>query len=399
VRIGVAGPASLRLLRDLVDGPPDLPAGYEFPLISELVRGLVARGHRVTLFALDPASRAPKSFVGTNLEIRVVPCRPGKRARDGFRVEREGLQAAMTETRCDVVHAHWTYEFALAALSSPHPCVVTAHDAPLGVLPFMPLAAWPYWLVRVSIAGLVSRRARTVTAVSEYVARHFKRVFRYRREIDVIPNPVADKLLAMQPRSDAPTGQPPVFVSSLTGFSRRKNGILSLRAFSLVRQKVPDARLVLFGSGHGPGEAAERWAQQHRLTSGIDFRGQRPYPEVLSFIREEASAVVHPALEESFSMVAAEAMALGVPVVAYRHAGALSDTLGSAGVLLSNQATPESFAALMERSVTDPSLRTHVSLLGRREALARFRMNEVLSRYERAYASAIAEHSSGLTAS
>ena len=53
----------------------------------------------------------------------------------------------------DIVHAHWTYEFALGAIESRVPTVVTAHDAPLSILRLNPT---PYRLARTVMAWQVA---------------------------------------------------------------------------------------------------------------------------------------------------------------------------------------------------------------------------------------------------
>jgi hypothetical protein len=69
------------------------------------------------------------------------------RAWDLFAQERAGLERAMREDPCDVVHAHWTYEFALAALASGQPTLVTARDwAPTILLMQRRLRLLPYRL-------------------------------------------------------------------------------------------------------------------------------------------------------------------------------------------------------------------------------------------------------------
>jgi len=64
--------------------------------------------------------------------------RPRHRALDLFAAERAGVRQAMEEDPCDLIHAQWTYEFALAALATGQPTLVTAHDAPWRVLRHMP---------------------------------------------------------------------------------------------------------------------------------------------------------------------------------------------------------------------------------------------------------------------
>ncbi|HEU4562160.1 MAG TPA: glycosyltransferase family 4 protein, partial [Longimicrobium sp.] len=233
MKVGIATPVSLHLLADLVEDGHELPAGYQFPPHAQLVREYVERGHEVSLFTLAPELREPRTFRGDRLRIHVGRFRPARRARDFFAVERADLVAAMRADPCDVVHAHWTYEFALAAMDSGRPHVVTAHDAPLAI---WKLHRDGYRFLRLLMAFPAIRRARVLTAVSAYVAEHIARVFRYRAPIHVVPNGLpASVFAAGNAREGHTAGTAARFASVLTGWSRVKNAATLLRAFATVR--------------------------------------------------------------------------------------------------------------------------------------------------------------------
>ena len=170
MKIGFAGPASLHMLANHVRNGQALPAGYEFPPMSMWTLQLLARGHRVVLFTHAPGITEPRSYFGDRLTIHIGRQRARGRARDFFAVERRDLVEFMRADPCDIIHANWTYEFALAALDSGQPVLVTAHDAPLRVLWYLPS---PYRFMRLCMAWRVARRAPYLTAVSQDTAGHF----------------------------------------------------------------------------------------------------------------------------------------------------------------------------------------------------------------------------------
>src|SRR4051812_38582431 len=106
MKIGFAGPVSLRMLAQHVANGEDLPAGYQFPPMARWVEELLRRGHQVTLFSLAPQVMSPRYFVGPQLRIYVGRYRQRHRARDLFRQEREDLRQAMSASDCDIIHAH-----------------------------------------------------------------------------------------------------------------------------------------------------------------------------------------------------------------------------------------------------------------------------------------------------
>ena len=140
-------------------------------------------------------------------------------------------------------------------------------------------------------------------------------------------------------------------------------------------------------AGHGPGEEAERWAKAHDLAEGIDFVGHAPYWSLIRRLAASVDVLVHPALEESFSMAAAEAMALGIPVVAGRRSGGIADTVGpSAGRLVDVRSADEVAAAML--NLTNPTSFESASSAARLAARDRFRMEVILPQYERLYRTA-----------
>src|SRR5262245_43801429 len=134
--LGMVGPVAIKDLAEFVKPDArcsDIPSGLGGSPVTLLVKELLRRGRRIMLFTLDPGVREEVRLAGEQLQIFVGPYRP-KRARDFFTVERDYLTGAIVREKPDVLHAQWSYEFALAAMASRLPHVVTAHDAPLNVL-------------------------------------------------------------------------------------------------------------------------------------------------------------------------------------------------------------------------------------------------------------------------
>lgn len=386
MKIGVAGPVTLQMLQPFVANGGSLPAGYKCPLMAQLVRELLARGHKVWLYTLAPEVKAPATFIGDNLTIRIGRYRPRARARalDLFAVERADLQAMMNEDPCDLIHSNWTYEFALAALSSNKATLITAHDAPLRVVRYLPNA---YRAVRALMAWRVARKSFYMTAVSPYVADHFRNWFRFKRSMTVVPNGVADDIFdrPTRARKDSKAGQF-TFACVLTGWGALKNGATALLAFRRVRSNIPDSRLLLIGYGHGLREGAHKWALQNGCDRGVDFIGDLPYQQVLDVLTDQVDVLVHPAVEESFGMVLAEAMALHIPVIAGKNSGGVPFVLdyGKAGRLVDVRCS-DAIADAMEELAACPQRRVELAEAGFLMAEQRFRMSAVVGQYEVIY--------------
>ena len=380
----MVGPLAPAQFGDLLDqpSPESLPEGLGGPPLNLLVRELVGRGRFVLAITFDRRVSEEHVLEGPNLKICVGPYRPLP-ARDFFAAERAFLRRVLRRERPDVVHAHWTYEWALATQASGLPHVITAHDAPLSVLRF---DFGPYRVAKTLMAYRVLPRAKRVVSVSPYVAAHLSRFMLYRGPREVIPNGMPESLFA-HAHEQRRAGRPITFATSLNGWAGRKNGQIAVEAFARVRRQRPEARLIMFGHGHGPGEGAQQWAIERGLGEGIEFAGRVAYSTAIDRIANEVDILVHPALEEAQGMVLLEAMALGVPVIAGEASGGTRWTLddGGAGMLV-DITDSCAVARAMDELAGNAEARERFGRQGSDLARQRFHIHAVADAYERVYA-------------
>ena len=191
-RVVVVGPASpASIATHLSERDCERAAaikGSEAPVLNSLVSALLKHGLEVELVTLTQEITRPLHLSGPGLTVRIGPYRTGRaryRAMDFFAQERRALTDLLALTSGDVVHAHWTYEFALSCEKERRPVLVTAHDAPLTILR---LTRDAYRLVRAVLAYRVRVGIRTLSAVSPYLAQRWRTEMIYRRPIMVVPN-------------------------------------------------------------------------------------------------------------------------------------------------------------------------------------------------------------------
>lgn len=393
MHIGIAAPIATEYVAHLLDDDPArLPRGYGgAPLIGTLIDGLIARGHRVTAFTTSSGLPLPKHAShmgkGAKFTIYYAPVRPRAffpvggfpgRAADAFRYERLALTRAVQEARPDVIHAHWTYEFGLAALASGLPHVVTCHDAPQAVLRYMSNA---YRLVRYYMARRCLARARCVTAVSPYLRDAVQPITR--SPIHVIPNPLSPALTqeSITPNR-LPNPEAPVIVMVANGWGKLKNPIPALKAFFHFRQTFPQAQFRLYGVDYGPGETAERWAIAQGMSEGVEFVGRLPHSELLRQI-SDADVMIHPSLEETFGMSIAEAMSQGIPVIGGAQSGAVPWVIYGGGILTDVRCADAIHAALT--TLLDPVAYQNYRQVSIARVRNNFNVESVVENYERLY--------------
>jgi glycosyltransferase involved in cell wall biosynthesis len=336
VHIAIAAPIAgddVRAFLDASGGP--IPGGYVgAPLTGILIGELLRLGHRVTGITTDPQlplDGGPVRREGPNFSFVACPARPRAwrpngwrlgRAVDLFAFERRQIRQALIAAAPDFVHAHWSYEFALAALAQQVPHLITCHDSPAVVLRFTRSF---YRALRYVMAKQVFSKGREFSTVSDYMARELAPLLRGGAP-QVIPNPVAAQVFALGRQHQSSNSRRVAMVCN--GWDSRKNPEPALRAFALWRAAEPAAELHLWGADFGRGELAQRWAQAESLTGGVHFHGRLPHQDLVRVLAD-MDALLHPALEESFGVVLAEAMALGLPVVAGAQSGAVPWVLGA----------------------------------------------------------------------
>jgi len=376
------GPIETEVFQDILPWPSDYhyPKGLGGSPVNLMARELHLRGYNLVLFSLDPTIDKEVTIKGERLTIHFGPYRQ-KRARDFFSVEIQWLTQAVLKNKPDILHAHWTYEFALAAQASGLPHLITAHDAPFNILK---LNFIPYRIARTIMACKAIWKAQYLSVVSPYVADHLKKLMFFQRPIRVISNGMPESIFK-HIRSSPPETRT-TFATILNGWSGRKNSEAAILAFAIVRKVLPDCRLLMFGAGHGVNEPAEQWAKKQNIQEGIEFVGQVPYELLNPRICNEVDIVVHPALEESQGMTLIEAMAMGIPVIAGKNSGAVPWTLdyGRAGVLV-DITQPGQIAEAMLQLANDKDERQRLGQAGLAHAKQHFHIRVVTDAYLQAY--------------
>jgi glycosyltransferase involved in cell wall biosynthesis len=141
-----------------------------------------------------------------------------------------------------------------------------------------------------------------------------------------------------------------------------------VKAFACYRQCFDSrARLHLVGSPLGIDyqRALERFGRRLGVADAVFVTGSVS-PGALAAYYRAADVFVCASDHEGFCVPLVEAMHLGVPVVAY-DAGAVAETVGSGGLVLSDKA-PMVVATAVHRMVSDPRVRAAVVRAGRKRS-------------------------------
>ena len=161
----------------------------------------------------------------------------------------------------------------------------------------------------------------------------------------------------------------------------------AIRAMVAVRERVPDAQLMVVGDGPLRGEW-ESLAEQ--LGAPVTFLGLQP-PAVVSALMQAASVFVSPSVvaengdQEGLPNTIFESIASGLPVVAFPSGGsAEAIDEGVSGFVLSF-GDVEGLALRLGDILSDDDLRTRLSAGAREQAVRRFSLPVVTAHLEAIY--------------
>jgi len=263
----------------------------------------------------------------------------------------------------DVIHAPVN----VAPLITGVPRVVTVHDLAFHLYPEQYPGRKQRYLR--TMTKLSVRRAARVIAVSEATRQDIIRLYDADpARIVTVPNGVGPEMR----RLDADTvasfrskhGLTTKFALFLGTLQPRKNLETLLRAYARSANET-GWELVVAGATGWQHEQIFDLARQLQILDRVRFVGFVP-SEDLPLWYNAADVFVYPSLYEGFGLPLVEAMACGTPVIA-SDTPALSEVVGSAGLVVGTKDVPALAQALLELA-REPELRHELIERGLRRA-------------------------------
>lgn len=331
--------------------------------VREVAARLAARGVEVDIFTRrsrpdQPATVRPVPGVAVHhLEAGPVAPVPKDEVANHLCAFLLALQQHPTAGTHDLVHAHYWLSGWVGRRIAPRwdvPLVQTFHT--LGALKNATLAPGdtPEPPLRLTAEQRVARDADRVLVLTCGEARWLHRTTGVSGAgLTVVPAGVDLARFSPGPTED-PDAPELLFVGRLQPL---KGPDVAIRTLAAVRERLPHARLRIVGGVSGTGEGRTgpdelaRLAASLGVADAVTFEGAVEQADLVGRYRS-ARVLLAPSRSETFGLVALEAQACGLPVVAADVAG-LQAVVRGGGTLVPGH-DPRDHAAAVVRYLTEP---------------------------------------------
>jgi N-acetyl-alpha-D-glucosaminyl L-malate synthase BshA len=298
------------------------------------------------------------------------------------------MAEVMTRFELDILHVHYAIPHSISAYLAKRmlsdrvvPFVTTLHGTDITLVgndrSYLPITRF----------GI--EQSDAVTAVSDYLKHRTIQEFQIQRSVEVIPNFVNCDIYGRAPdqtfrRKFAAADEG--ILTHISNFRPVKRVEDVIGIFALVRSKLK-ARLLMVGDG--PERPKAEWlARTHGVAEDVIFVGKQ---NDMSQFLAVSDVLLLPSELESFGLVALEAMACEVPVIATRVGGIPEVVRDGLDGFLYEVGNVKAMADGSFAILNQPHVRETMGRAARERALQEFCASKIVMKYENLYQHTIEE--------
>lgn len=299
--------------------------------VNTLVKEFLEQGHHVTVFTSTKQPGNTIQLKGDKINIFIISSYAKAPHFSLFSrlymANRIKKIIATKIKQLDVLHAHWTYDYALAAqyFADKVPVICTVRDwCPYQLSITKHLGGKIYWIISYYIFRKVMRNNHThFIANSKYTYNCIKDNYP-QKNVDIIPNPIKKEFI-LNEKVNYPTIT--TFISISQFIETRKNIKNLLLAFHQYHINNPNSILLLIGQDFvQSNKFIQKWSKEN-LLAGVKLCGAVNHNNLIKYL-DQATALIHPSLEETFGNIILEGISRCIPVIGGKNSGAIPDILG-----------------------------------------------------------------------
>jgi len=353
-----------------------------------LSRELVNSGNQVKVVCANEPDIESKQRV-EGIEVERLPYM-GKIANTNITT---GLPGALSDGDYDIIHTHiptpWSADWsAFYSNSKKKPLVVTYHNDIIG----QGLASLVARIYNSVGLNYVLKTAAKIIITQPGYLQSSSHLAKYQDKIEVIPNGVdVEKFQPIQ-ASDNEDKSTIFFLSVLDEFHKYKGLDYLLEALKIVKNNVPDVKLIVGGKGVLLDHHQEM-AASLGLKDNVEFAGFIPDEEIADYY-SQASVFVLPSissLQEGFGIVALEALACQTPVVTTDIVGVAQDLKQIKGGIVIPPRDTHKLADAITQILSDAQMQKEMGQRGRKLVQEKYTWKVVASSMEKVYKEILAK--------
>jgi glycosyltransferase involved in cell wall biosynthesis len=264
----------------------------------------------------------------------------------------------------DVLNPHFvTTNGVLARIAGVHPIVLTAWGSDVIPADGEHIGSVTNTLNRWAIAG-----SDRVTAASRYLSDWIMRASP-EAVVDIVPFGVDTTLF--RPHSDEDRTNERLTIGIVKSLEPRYGIDVAIRAMAIVVRSVPDAHLIIAGTGTEEADLRSL-VTNLGLETHVTFVGRVPHDDVPDLMATFDVLVNPTVVPESFGVVILEASAMEIPIVATDVGGVPDVCVRDETGILVPPRDPNVLADAIVLLASDPDLRTSMGIAGRSFVKGRF---------------------------
>jgi N-acetyl-alpha-D-glucosaminyl L-malate synthase BshA len=301
------------------------------------------------------------------------------------------LYQTAAQYELDLLHMHYAIPHAISAYLAREmlrrcrylPVVTTLHGTDITLVgrdpSFLPITRF----------GIEASDA--VTAISYYLRDATRETFSTERHIEVIYNFIDADYYERRPNESlrrvlAPNGER--IMLHISTFRPIKRITDCIEVLARVQAKGSrSVRLIMCGDGPERKEA-ETLAARLGVSDQVEFVGKQPQSQIRDYL-SVADLLLLPSQSESFGLVALEAMACRVPVIATRVGGVPEVVEDGGSGYLFEVGDVDAMAEAAMRIISDDREHERLSHRGREIAISRFSTEKIIPQYESLYSAVL----------
>ena len=299
--------------------------------VNTIVLGFLKAGENITVISSYPFEGPTQHIIGKNISFHLVSTH--SRIPKAYVIEKYYMinrlrkELSLHINSLDVIHTHWTYEFAMACsyFTNIKPIFCTIRDwAPIIRRYEKGHRKLMWYLIQERIfKKVLSNKSFYFIANSRYIYELMKKKYP-QNKCYTIENPIKKDFIRLDRTSYPRT---PILVSICQDLlDQRKNNTRLLKAFKLYLKTNKEAKLYLVGAYNKNHKTYKYWVANDLLKNVI-LLGFKDHDQIINLL-DTASILVHPSLEESFGNTLLEGMARRIPVIGGKESGAVPYVLG-----------------------------------------------------------------------